>query len=74
MWPVLALVALYVVGRPGNVVARTFLRPVVRLVYDLRVIGGERVPREGGALLVANHASYADAFLPGAAVERPVRA
>jgi len=72
-WLALALVALYVVARPGNVVARTFLRPLVRLVYDLRVIGGERVPREGGALLVANHVSYADAFLLGAAVARPVR-
>ncbi len=59
--------------RPGAVVARAVLRPLVRLVYAFRVEGGSLVPRTGGALLVANHVSYADAFLLGACVERPVR-
>lgn len=73
LWAALALVVLVLVTRPGNVVARTLLRPLVRLIYDLRVIGGEHVPRRGGALLVVNHVSYADAFLLGAALQRPVR-
>lgn len=73
LWAAGAAALLFLLGRPGNVVARALLRPLVRLVYDLRVIGGEHVPPRGGALLVANHVSYADAFLLGAALQRPVR-
>jgi len=72
-WLIAAAFVAFLIARPGGVVARTLLRPLVRLVYDLRVIDSERVPRRGGALLVANHVSYADAFLLGAALERPVR-
>ena len=65
--------AVVVCTRPGGVAARTLLRPLVRLVYSFRVEGGRHVPRDRGALLVANHVSYADAFLLGACVDRPVR-
>jgi len=42
-------------------------------LYDLRVVGAERVPREGPALLVCNHVSLADAVLVTASLQRPVR-
>ncbi len=35
------------------------------LVYRLRVVGGERVPRQGPVLLVANHQSFLDPPLVG---------
>jgi acyl-[acyl-carrier-protein]-phospholipid O-acyltransferase / long-chain-fatty-acid--[acyl-carrier-protein] ligase len=59
--------------RAGTVLVRKVLRALIRTIYSIRVDGGAHVPRAGGALLVANHVSYADAFLLGACVERPVR-
>ncbi len=53
--------------------ARALLRPLVRTIYAFRIEGAGRLPRRGGALLVANHVSYADAFLLAACVDRPVR-
>lgn len=44
-----------------------------RLLYRLRVIGHEFVPREGGALLVPNHISFVDGLLLIASLDRPVR-
>lgn len=44
-----------------------------RLLFRIRVVGRERIPAEGGALLVPNHVSYADAVLVGCATHRFVR-
>lgn len=52
---------------------RFWLTLLVRTVYRIRARGLEHVPSRGGALLVANHLSYVDAFLVAAAVGRPVR-
>jgi acyl-[acyl-carrier-protein]-phospholipid O-acyltransferase/long-chain-fatty-acid--[acyl-carrier-protein] ligase len=41
--------------------------------YKLRVEGGENVSETGGALLVCNHISFADAPLVQSALRRPVR-
>lgn len=43
-------------------------------VYRLRVHGRENLPLEGGAVLVANHASWLDGFLLLLTSSRPVRA
>jgi len=48
-------------------------RILVGLCYRLRVRGTEHVPETGGALLVANHASYLDVVLIGLIFRRPVR-
>ncbi|MFH1692169.1 MAG: AMP-binding protein [Candidatus Omnitrophota bacterium] len=42
-------------------------------VYKIRVVGAENVPRQGGALLVCNHVSYADPPLVLASLKRHVR-
>ncbi|HKF24854.1 MAG TPA: MFS transporter, partial [Candidatus Acidoferrum sp.] len=42
-------------------------------VYRMDIAGAEKVPPRGGALLVPNHASMADAALVIAATDRPVR-
>ncbi len=39
------------------------LRTLVKLLYRVRVEGVDNLPREGGALLVANHVSWIDAIL-----------
>lgn len=46
---------------------------LVRSVYKVRSIHHERVPETGGVLMLSNHVSYMDAFILGAACQRPVR-
>jgi len=45
----------------------------MRVIYRLRVVGGENVPSEGPALLVSNHASWIDALLLLATQQRRIR-
>ncbi len=42
-------------------------------IYRLRVLGAPNVPAKGGALLVANHASFIDALVLVASIDRPIR-
>lgn len=46
---------------------------VIRLVYRVRVAHAQRLPAKGGALLLPNHVTFADAFFISAACPRPVR-
>jgi acyl-[acyl-carrier-protein]-phospholipid O-acyltransferase/long-chain-fatty-acid--[acyl-carrier-protein] ligase len=52
---------------------RFILLAIVRLVYKLRSVNHERVPEQGGVLMLANHVSYVDAMIVGAASGRKVR-
>ncbi len=46
---------------------------IVRLLYKVRVLGADRIPAAGGALLVANHLSYMDVVVLQLACSRPIR-
>jgi acyl-[acyl-carrier-protein]-phospholipid O-acyltransferase / long-chain-fatty-acid--[acyl-carrier-protein] ligase len=46
---------------------------VATLLFRIRVEGAGNIPRTGGALLVANHISYADSVLVGYTTPRIVR-
>lgn len=46
---------------------------ITRTVYRVTVLGRERFPEKGGALLVSNHMSFVDALLLIAATDRPIR-
>ena len=48
------------------------IRLIARCLYRMTTIGAERLP-EGGALLVANHLSYADVLVLQLACPRPIR-
>ncbi len=53
---------------------RLVVRIFVVLLYRIRVVRRDHVPREGGALLISNHVSLMDGFLVGwAARHRRVR-
>lgn len=52
--------------------SRGFLRILFRLYNRWEVSGREHVPDTGGVLLFANHTSYADPPIVGAACPRPV--
>lgn len=45
----------------------------IRLVYRVRAVHAERVPSNGGVLLLPNHVTFADAFFLSAACPRPIR-
>ena len=44
-----------------------------KIVYRVKVLGRENIPRKGGALLVSNHMSFVDVVLISAAAHRPIR-
>ncbi len=51
---------------------RGIVRTIGRCVYRLRIRGVDNIPNKGGALLVANHASYMDFVLLVSSVPRYV--
>lgn len=53
-------------------ILRGIVRLVGRTIFRLRVRGTENIPAEGGALIVANHASYMDFVLVVSSVPRYV--
>jgi acyl-[acyl-carrier-protein]-phospholipid O-acyltransferase/long-chain-fatty-acid--[acyl-carrier-protein] ligase len=44
-----------------------------RILYKIRTLGADRIPTQGGALIVANHLSYVDVFALQLACPRPIR-
>lgn len=46
-------------------IGHTLFRALGRQLFDLQVVGAERLPEEGGALLACNHASFLDPPLVG---------
>jgi 1-acyl-sn-glycerol-3-phosphate acyltransferase len=52
---------------------RAAFGPVFKLAFRLKARGGEHVPREGPAILAANHASFLDPVVVGMCARRPVR-
>jgi acyl-[acyl-carrier-protein]-phospholipid O-acyltransferase / long-chain-fatty-acid--[acyl-carrier-protein] ligase len=46
---------------------------LARILYRVRVLGGDRVPARGGAILIANHLSYVDGVVLQLACGRPIR-
>lgn len=61
--------ALVVRARPAYTAGRTFLVGYLGLWHRFRAEGVEHLPRTGGVLIVANHASYLD--IPAVAVAAP---
>ncbi len=72
-----AVTAVFATFMALRLIPQAFVRFVVasvlRLIYRVKPVHAERMPKEGGVLLVSNHVSYADAFFLSMASERPVR-
>ena len=66
-------VFLYVVWLLPGATARCLVWLASHTVYRVRVEGRENVPKQGGALLVANHVSYIDGVLLLLFSYRPIR-
>ena len=56
-----------------RVTLRLFLLSLMHLLFRMRYVGAENLPRTGGALLVSNHTSFADAVLVGGVTPRFIR-
>jgi len=52
---------------------RAVVGPTFTLAFRLKTHGREHVPRDGPAILAANHASFLDPILIGICARRPVR-
>ena len=52
---------------------RFLLLGLARRLYKIRIHGGEHIPDKGGAVIVANHITWIDAFLISTLSERQVR-
>ena len=63
----------YVLHLLPDSLLRLLLWLTTHTLYRLDVVGRERVPAKGGALLTPNHVSMADAAFLMAALDRPVR-
>ncbi|MBL0058890.1 MAG: 1-acyl-sn-glycerol-3-phosphate acyltransferase [Elusimicrobia bacterium] len=53
-------------------IGHTLFRVSFSILWRLRVVGREQVPRQGALLFAANHASFADPPLVGSSVPRPI--
>lgn len=49
------------------------LRMIYAILFPLKIVGSENVPKEGGVLLCANHISLLDPMTIGIKLKRQVR-
>ncbi|MEL6544394.1 MAG: MFS transporter, partial [Myxococcota bacterium] len=68
-----AAVALYIYTVIPEFLLRFVVWILARLMYRVRVLGREKIPTEGPALLVCNHVSFVDWLILASVVKRPVR-
>ncbi len=66
-------VALYIYLLVPEFLLRFVAWVLVHTFYRVRLVHAERIPEQGGALLVCNHVSYVDALVLAAASPRPIR-
>jgi acyl-[acyl-carrier-protein]-phospholipid O-acyltransferase/long-chain-fatty-acid--[acyl-carrier-protein] ligase len=71
---VLTLVATaYIAWLVPAPLVRFILWILAKLLFKIRIVGADNIPKKGGALIVSNHVSYADAVLIGCATPRFIR-
>lgn len=66
-------ITLFILKTLPEAFLRLFNWLIAHFLYRIKVVGLENVPKEGGALLVCNHISYADPTLILASAQRPIR-
>ncbi len=74
---VLALIAFWATSYSAKLLPQHVVRIVVlglfKIFYRIRPMGVDRIPKEGGVLLVSNHVTYIDAFILSSACPREIR-
>ena len=67
------IVISYIMKKLPDFLLRFLIWLLTHTIYNIRIVGQEHVPKEGGALLVCNHVSVVDAFLVTACIQRFIR-
>jgi len=65
--------AVYVCRLLPDALVRLIVWVLTHSIYKIRVVNRERIPPEGGALLVSNHVAMVDALLILVSTDRPIR-
>ncbi len=68
-----AVVALYIFRQVPEFFMRFLIWVATHTAYRVRETGMENIPKEGAAIVVANHVSFVDALILGGSIKRPVR-
>lgn len=68
-----AAVAVFIFKQVPEFAMRFLIWMLSHTMYRVEHEGLERIPQEGGALIVCNHVTFVDALLLAGAVERPIR-
>ncbi len=68
-----ALVAAYIFSLVPEFLMRFLAWLLIHTIHRVKIVGVDRIPQEGAAVLVCNHVSYVDAIVIGAASPRPIR-
>jgi 1-acyl-sn-glycerol-3-phosphate acyltransferase len=66
------LVVGYVFWLMPEYIIRLVMLVVTRVIYRLKVRGGDHIPTDGAAIVVANHVSFVDAIILGVISPRPM--
>lgn len=61
------------VSRPLYAVFKLILRPLLMLIYRVRIAGAEHIPQSGAAIIAPNHKSLYDSFFIALATKRHLR-
>ncbi|MCH8194441.1 MAG: MFS transporter, partial [Planctomycetes bacterium] len=67
------LMAVVAVWRLPDFLVRFMIVLMTRTLYRIKVIGAEKIPSQGPALLVSNHVSRSDALIIGSLGQRRIR-
>ena len=74
---VLAVLGVVITIVAFRLIPREFIRMmglwIMRIVYRSRIIHQDRIPEDGGAIIVANHVTYGDALFLSLICPRPIR-
>jgi 1-acyl-sn-glycerol-3-phosphate acyltransferase len=68
-----AAVATYIYGLLPEFLLRFIAWILSRTLYRLTVVGHERIPESGAAVVICNHVSFVDFLIVAGAIRRPVR-
>jgi 1-acyl-sn-glycerol-3-phosphate acyltransferase len=68
-----ALVAIYIFSLVPEFLMRFLAWLLIHTIHRVSIMGADRIPDEGPAVLVCNHVSYVDAIVIMAASPRPIR-
>ncbi len=68
-----AAVAIYIYTLLPEFLLRFLVWGLTRFLYRVRTVGHENIPKQGAAILIANHLSFVDWMVIAAGIKRPVR-